>query len=495
MALIPGVRFVREFGTGMNNKGMTKYIVLDNSTLDGDWSRYWYYAPLVKRLKLFAPQVLDDYNLLIRGWHILFLKLREGVLLPNLCVLNIEGLRMHASFDRITWSALFLSPSLQELDINDATNVYLVDPQLPTYPLYFLLGALIEKLPCSSNASLSISYQPPSEDILASLYPNEYQQGYHWFSRIPDLSRLQELGITVFPLPETVRDALCITGCLPLLRRLRLEFMVDWDFEIGLDSEGQYDCDKLPPLHSNLFPSLRRLHLGRVPYFSLYQWIWSLSPLVSGLSSACIDRQEFGFSPEEYRVNVVRPIHENSPSLNALSVFVADLKMGALETTCEILSQIPLKELELHCMRYWGLFPATYSGSTFPHLQRFIIQAPLGIEHWPTIIQVAKALPNLEFLYIWPYIRTFALIGYVGIDQIALQKIKIEVQRPFLGDACTNEGWDEAVLSVLGFLRAIWPNALISTLGWASPTISPQKTSFGNQTDQLWNRSANNLCL
>ncbi|CAE6481501.1 unnamed protein product [Rhizoctonia solani] len=396
MALIPGVKFVSESSTEANGESLTKYIVIDETALNGDWSRYWYYAPLVKCLRLFTLQAVDGSNLLVRGWHILFLKLRDGALLPNLRVLNITGLRGHSSFDRIAWFALFLSPSLRKLDLNDGSNTYQVDPRLPTYPLYLLLAALNEGMLGDTNTFLSTPYRRPTEHTFSLLYSSKHRQGYSWFSNLPDLTGLRKLGITVFPSPETVRDALYITGHLPFLERLQLGFITDWDSMANLDPERRYDCSEVLPLPSNLFPSLRKLNLSHPPDIHLYHWMWSLKPLTYGLLSARVDLRSFDFNPEDYQLHVVRPLRENSPSLTALSVFVSDHqdRVGGLDVLCGILSLIPLKELKLRCIRNWGSFPAAYSGKTFPHLRRLIFDPPFAPTYWHIIIEVAKILPK-----------------------------------------------------------------------------------------------------
>ncbi|KAG8736451.1 hypothetical protein FRC11_002630, partial [Ceratobasidium sp. 423] len=413
--------------------------VLDETSVAEDWTRYWFYAPFVKRLRLFLPQALDEGSLHVRGWHFLFLKLKDGPLLPNLRALNIAGLHMHPSFEKLAWFTLFMSPSLRELDWHDGFNLQKVDPRLPTHPICFLLAALSETLPSHPCNSLHAQYARPSEHTLALLYPGKYRQGHYWFN-IPDLSHLRELGVTVFPLPETIWDALCIIGCLPLLERLKLQFMVNWDGE----PEAGYGFNSIPPCPSTLFPSLRRFHLDGLSDDRLFRWIWSLKPIVSALSSVYIEGYHFIFNLEQFNNNIVQPIHEATPNLTILSITVSELldTINTLDIVCEVLSHMRLKELELNGVKNWGPYPTTHQANIFTHLRRLRLSNSLELKWWRTLADVAKALPNLEYLYL-PLVRIFEPhdLDDANVEHTSIQPIEIEVQEPFVFGKLAIEEW------------------------------------------------------
>ncbi|CAE6535782.1 unnamed protein product [Rhizoctonia solani] len=440
LCLIPGAKFEREPGTGENGQGLAKYVVLDETSVAEDWSRYWFYAPFVKRLLLFSPQALNDGSLHVRGWHFLFLKLKDGPLLPNLRALDIAALHMHSSFEKLAWFTLFISPSLRQLDWYDGLNMQKIDPQLPTHPIYFFLAALSETFPNHPRNSLFTRYERLSEHTLALPYPSEYRQGHYCFN-MPDLSHLRELGVTVFPSPETIWDALCIIGCLPLLERLKLQFMINWDGEPG----AGFDFDNIPPCLPTLFPSLRIFDLSGLHSNRLYRWIWGLKPMVSALSSACIEGCDSTSNPEEFNNNILQPIREASPDLTSLSIAVPDLPdtMNALEIACETLSQMRLKELELRGLKGWGPYPTIHQASIFPHLRRLRLSILLELKWWQTLVNVAKALPNLEYLYIWPLIRTFEPrdLDDANVEYTSFQSIEIEVRKPFVFNLSSTEEW------------------------------------------------------
>ncbi|CAE6436663.1 unnamed protein product [Rhizoctonia solani] len=487
LTLIPGTKVVVDPSTGKNGKGLVEYIILDDSSVLEDWSRFRFYAAFVKRLKLFGSQSRRRGVLHIRSLHPLFAKSREGPLLPNLRSLDVPGLELHDSFDTLTWFVLFLSPSLQRLDVSSSLNLYRVRPQLPTYPLYLLLGAVGEFLPKDQGAlSPTISFERASEQTLVSLYPEEYQEGLHWFSHIPDLTHLRELGITFFPSLDALWDALCIIGRLPQLEQLRLEFAPSWDPVIRLRRRDKDGLETVRSLDSSLFQSLRRLHLGRVPDVRFFRWLWALNPMVSRLSYARIQTQDFK-TPEEFYATVIRYIQEGSPSLTSLSVHVYDhiktrgwdinhlkKRMGSWVIACEVLSRVPLTELELYSGGSWDLHPvAHYNNNTFPRLQHLSFLNSLELANWCILIQIAKALPSLESLQVRPEIYCFESIDYGDIAPISLRPIQVKVKKPciFANFTRAPEGPGKTFQSIFGLLRAIWPNAEILTPGWTAADI------------------------
>ncbi|CAE6407846.1 unnamed protein product [Rhizoctonia solani] len=455
LQLIPGIKITKEPDPSVEGKTIIS-ILLDEMALSEDWTRYWRYAPFVKRLTLFTPHILDGDRLRVQGWYILLVKLREGALLPNLHTLNTEAPYKTSPFDRLAWSALFLSPSLRVLDLDTGYCEQRIDPQRINSSS-LLLAALSESLPDHSKNTLSVRYEHPSEHALVSAFPTEYQEGYRWFNNTPNLAHLRKLGLTVFHSPQLLCDALCVIGHLPLLERLKL------DFGVGLEDEpdGGYDLNRTLPCSPTLFPSLRRLHLERVPNARIFRWIWGLKPLVSGISMARIDRR-FSFNSQEFNTSIIQPMREGCPSLSNISISMFDRnQMGVLETACELVSRIPLKELELRGMANWGSYPVNHQTSTFTHLRRLCILAPLELGHWRECSKLVKALPNLEYLFIWPAVLTLETQSPDDAHiKPALQPIEIEIREPIVAQHLTKEaGKDHTRSLLLSCLKTVWPNA------------------------------------
>ncbi|KAL5635221.1 hypothetical protein ACGC1H_003048 [Rhizoctonia solani] len=466
LQLIPGTQIMKEPDPGVGNSIIS--ILLDEMALSKDWTRYWHYAPFVKRLTLFTPHILADDSLRVRGWHILLVKLREGALLPNLYTLDTEAPYETSPFDRLAWSALFLSPSLRVLDLDNGYRKQRIDPRLINSSC-LLLAALSESLPAHSKNTLSVRYERPSEQALVSAFPAEYQEGCRWFTNTPNLAHLRELGVTMFHNPQLVCDALCVIGHLPLLERLKLDFGVSLESE----PEGGYDFNRTLPCSPMLFPSLRRLYLENAPNAHIFRWIWGLKPLVSGVSMAHIDRR-FSSNAEEFNTSIIQPMREGCPRLSNISISIFDQsRMGVLETACELISQMPLKELELRSMADWGSYPVNHQTSTFSHLRRLCISVPLELGHWRTCIKLVKALPNLEYLLIWPAVLTLETQSPDDADvEPALQPIEIEIREPLVAQHPTKEARKNHTRSLLlKYLKTVWPNA--SFLGrWIAHSVS-----------------------
>ncbi|CAE6480386.1 unnamed protein product [Rhizoctonia solani] len=230
LRLIPGIEITKEPDPNERRK-LIKSVVINERALTEDWTRYWHYAPFVKKLTLFTTQLIMGDSVCVRGWNFLFLKLKEGALLPNLHTLDTESPYKCSAFDRLAWSALFLSPSVRVLDWDNGHHEQWIDPRSPMNAACLLLVALSESLPNQPKIPLPIHYERPSEHMLASVCPTEYQEGYYWFNSIPNLTHITELGITVHPDPEVVCRTLCVIGHLPLLERLKLDFQVSFEDE------------------------------------------------------------------------------------------------------------------------------------------------------------------------------------------------------------------------------------------------------------------------
>ncbi|CAE7152879.1 unnamed protein product [Rhizoctonia solani] len=448
LKLIPGVQVVKEPDPS-EGSNVIRTIILDERALTGDWGRYWHYAPLVRRLSIFFSYLITDDSIRVRGWHFLFSKLKEGALLPNLRTLEVEMLYKSSQFDRLAWSALFLSPSLRVLDLDDGFHEHQIDPRLPSNSVSLLLAALSESLPAQSKNALPFQYKCPSEHALASVCPTEYQEGYRWFNSIPNLVHLKELGITVSPNPKPVWDALCVVGHLPLLERLKLKFGPNYQDE----PKGGYDFNHVLPRSPTLFPSLRKLFLEEVPDARVFRWIWSLKPLVSQISSARVGRSyEFTIDPQEFDTNIIQPMRQGSPSLTVLSVAVYRRdRIGFLEMACKLMFQIPLEELELTGLRQWDIYPAIYQATTCPHLRCLRFTGPFEPEKWRELIYLAKALPNLEYLFIWPILQILEAQDPNGIivEHPALQPIKIDIREPVIVNNLTSAEGSNHIISLV----------------------------------------------
>ncbi|CAE6411159.1 unnamed protein product [Rhizoctonia solani] len=343
-----------------------------------------------------------------------------------------------SQFDRLAWSALFLSPSLRVLDLDDGFHEHQIDPRLPSNSVSLLLAALYKSLPAHSKNALPFQYECPSEHALASVCPTEYQEGYHWFNSIPNLVHLKELGITISPNPKLVWDALCIVGHLPLLEQLKLTFMSNYQDE----PKGGYDFNHVLPCSPTLFPSLRKLILHEVPDACVFRWIWSLKPLVSQILSARVSRSyKFTIDPQEFDTIIIQPMRQGSPSLTMLSVAVYNEdRIGLLEMACKLMFQIPLEELELTGLKHWDIYPVIYQAITCPHLRCLRFRGPFEPEKWQELIYLAKALPNLEYLFIRPILQMVKAQDPNGIivEHPALQPIKIDIWEPVVFNGLTS---------------------------------------------------------
>ncbi|KAG8689409.1 hypothetical protein FRC11_002718, partial [Ceratobasidium sp. 423] len=217
-------------------------------------------------------------------------------------------------------------------------------------------------------------------------------------------------------------DELYILGCLPLLEGLTAYF----EFYRG---KAKYDSEirQFPP---SMFASLRKLHLRGVPSIALTRWLWNLEPLVSGLSSAGIRVNDHGFDREKFVTQIVQSMYRNSPCLESVSVQVnCPGRLGVLEAACELLSVMPLQALTLELYTgYLEDYPMAYSECTFARLRCLDLSGPLELDYWTVLPKIAKAFPNLEYLYICPlcYSGIRKPFDINGIDHKAFQSIKIQ---------------------------------------------------------------------
>ncbi|CAE6426845.1 unnamed protein product, partial [Rhizoctonia solani] len=461
--LIPGVKFLVGHTAYKGKHKLYKSIILDESLLDADWTRYWYYAPFIHHITPFAaPEGGIDATLHVSGWRFLFMKLQGRVLLPNLRSLHTQGLYFFSYFDRLAWFVLLLSPSLQKLNLDDISLG--LDNNLPaTRPLSLFLGAISKSSVADSSCIVATRDQwHPSEQTLASLSQGKYPEGSFWFSNMPAPTGLRDLEITMHS-PLTLWDELYIIGSLPCLERLETIFSMG-----GFSRAVTYNM-KETPFPSSLFPSLRTLSLKGASHVDLFRWVWSLKPMVSELSSAHINVPDFESNPQWLAVKFAQLIHDNSPNLISLSTNInhAPYEMGALEIACELLSTIPLQALTLDCdsIKKVGDYPSAYSRSTFHHLRRLDISPEFNTSDWATLPKIAKAFPNLEYLNITSSVESesYEPLDTNCINHMAFQPIDIQIFVYYPESSPTKgEGqWENIQADITNFLTAVWPNVTV----------------------------------
>ncbi|CAE6473352.1 unnamed protein product [Rhizoctonia solani] len=441
--LIPGVEVSEKYN---NYRGEDEYhrdIIFDESLLDASWTRYWYYAPFVHHIMPFSAQEGEVHGTPhVSGWRFLFMKLQGSVLLPNLRSLDRQEDYFVSQFDCLAWFVLLLSPSLQKLNLDHVTP----GPEngLPaTRPLSLLLGAISKSPVADSSRFVATRDQwHPSEQTLASLSPSEYPEGSFWFSNLLAPTGLRDLEITILS-PSTLWDEFCIIGLLPCLERLETYLWMD-DF-----SAVRYNL-KTTPLPSSSFPSLRALILKGTSHLDLFHWVWSLKPMVSGLSSAHITVPNFGSNRQSSAVNFAQFIHNSSPSIIELSIDMSSTsdEMGELEVACELLSTIPLQALTLDCVSAQvGDYPSGYPRSTFHHLRRLHISPKFNRSDWATLPKIAKAFPNLEYLNITASVESesYESLDTNCINHMAFQPIDIHIKVYYVERGRTDEGNREII--------------------------------------------------
>ncbi|CAE6518528.1 unnamed protein product [Rhizoctonia solani] len=399
MSLIPGVKFVEEpivseYGSVHD---VITHIIIGQNALTEDWTRYWFYAPFVKNIAPFVSYKRSyGETLRVQGWRFLFMKLNGVTLLPNLRSVDVERHNLSSCFDQLAWFALLLSPSLQFWYLGIIQWDY--DSHDLPIPFNLLFGAISRYY--SGNSSHTMPKRDewyPSERALTSICPNEYQEGLSWFVSTPAPINLRYLEIPLSPLTNVLWDELYTLGCLPFLEALVICFAYAHD-----EAEHKFRNSK-GPLPSNMFPCLQNLRLTMIPNVSLFRWIWELKPLVSGLSSTHIGGWEIGFDCETFASIVVQLLHKNSPNLVEFGCgFRVDSEgVELLQAAYELLSVMPIKTLVLDGVDI-GSFPPDYSENTFPHLRHLQLQAEYHAAGCSTYPKIAKAFPNLEYLYIDP---------------------------------------------------------------------------------------------
>ncbi|CAE6414802.1 unnamed protein product [Rhizoctonia solani] len=458
--LIPGVKLVEvPYGDeGSGEGGITPMAMIpDDSLSTEDWTRYWFYAPFVQHLNLFAF-CNDDYW--IEGSRFLFTKLNRRPLLPNLRRLSFFGMQGHSRFDRLVWFASCLSPTLQRLRLIDIPEG--PEEEDMVRPAWLLLSTLAKHFDASiPDVPSDIVDWDPSKSMPALLFPGDYQGGLFLFDNLPAPTSLRYLYIR---LPQLWQTTIYILGCLPLLEELEMGF---------------YDCrDEVAPtpnsneilLPPDSFPSLRRLRLHSMPSTVRCHELWAIKPMFSGLLLLSLDIHMIDYGTDSGRSTFNPPqlIYHNCPKLESLSLHIG-YKTQPLELMLDLLSIIPLKALCLYLGTGYNLEvedPATCSWRIFPHLRHLSLSKILGVPELKLLPKIAKACPNLEWLHIQstdPFGLREQPMDTGCVDHTAYQSIEIETDMP--GDyppymeEILQEYWNTSCCNMSSFLKAIWPNA------------------------------------
>ncbi|KAG9102572.1 hypothetical protein FRC06_001766 [Ceratobasidium sp. 370] len=259
--LIPGVEMLRYWRT------FDEIVLPDKAS--ANFSRYRIYAPLVHSLRVFETP-LRYYN--ISTWTTLsgYLGRLGGTLLPNLKQLAIHCETCPVA-DRINWIAIFLAPSLLEIQfvagsINDVLGV----PDSRASALFELITQR-----CPSIQSLSLfpepddQHEPVGPDIIPSA-PTIMS-----FEHVANMQSLRTLIMSKYVLQP---NGLMSIGLLPALEKLEVQ-------ETMLEPTFIVFSAQLPEF---LFPSLRYLTLQMINSFEIVQ-IWQMDPLVRGLTHVQIN--------------------------------------------------------------------------------------------------------------------------------------------------------------------------------------------------------------
>ncbi|KAH7342120.1 hypothetical protein B0J17DRAFT_288805 [Rhizoctonia solani] len=224
-------------------------------------------------------------------------------------------------------------------------------------------------------------------------------------------------------------------------------------------------------LPSDSFPSLRRLYLPEVQGDTIYHRVWALKPMVSKLLSVVIGAYCFDFD-KGFIPNLVQPIYENSPHLESLSLYMSVYlgKPRLLGFWCKLLSVMPLKVLALKSccgIGDLGNYPTTHYGSIFPHLRRLRLSNKLRLTDWKMLPKIAKACPNLEWLYIYPRgeVDYYEPLNARSVNHRSFQPIEIQMLEIRFDPELTSEDekWRNIWSNMVRFLTTIWPNAYIVT--------------------------------
>ncbi|KAF8595908.1 hypothetical protein BDV93DRAFT_611166 [Ceratobasidium sp. AG-I] len=239
--LLPGVSYVPENST-------TNIILPDLST--SDFSRFDFYAPLVRRLEIF-DEVHDQDVIFDCGSLMSYTQ--HTTLLPNLKYLVFNS---ESSEEQLSWLTVFLSPSL--LSIQDTIPWY--EPVLDAESALALVANIA--LRCLSLEDLSLyasfDYSPDQHARLIPLLLPIYEY----------IGRMQNLQSLRTNVPVFEASALPVLGRLTRLDTLEIYQVYGPIFPM----EGV-------TLPDNLFPSLRKLCLP-VLEIEEFKAIWNIRQMI-----------------------------------------------------------------------------------------------------------------------------------------------------------------------------------------------------------------------
>ncbi|CAE6413403.1 unnamed protein product [Rhizoctonia solani] len=421
LRLIPGVKVDRiKFETIGTCKIITQLKVYDNS-LYRDWTRYWFYARHVKyltavRWEWVGYKIRVKCN--IQGWNVIFRKLKEGVLLPNLRTLDFI-LRCNPYIEALpflAWFTLFLSPSIQELSIE---HKKLPVDEFPVSPAVLFIASLAESLSDKEKISLSPYYSFPTETTLSSLCPSGYQERHYWFTHLPKLTSLRALSIEDTGFSKGIVEGLFVLGHLPYLESLKIRLDLDQTIK-----ETTFSPD-------TLFPSLRLLTLIYMNY-RVFRYIWGLRSMVSKLTTVSLEFDDGERCDTEALANIVLSLTECSPCVSHLYISGSfpGREQKELEVALGLISRLSLRSLTVKltgCKEVKKIyFPS--QEPTFSALRYLELENPI---QEPNLRVISKIFPNLMFfkvLYDDLNSEYWEESTYESNSQTARQPIKIDVK-------------------------------------------------------------------
>ncbi|CAE6495178.1 unnamed protein product [Rhizoctonia solani] len=441
LALIAGTKISVDSNDNM------QIFMAHKSLTDEDLRRFNFYAPFVKRLNCFKIEKYSRYRL--RGWKQLLTALGSSPLLPNLHILTFNTRPTTTPFEQQAWFMLLLSPPIQELSLI-TTSTSNADLNASAAELFFrcvsttLLG--ITDLPSSSN-------DPPPHSIRTTVISTRSDdvERISWLTTVRDLASLSQLFISM----STLRAGqLSSIGLLPRLESLELDFDVDRNG----NSTSSYTTPNLP---DDAFPRLRHFGLINLPDVPSFHAIWSLTPLVSNLTSVTLHFNKYRWmnvlTHDEIISDFIHPISEKSPDLVDIAIHPPEYEWNEAESSAPmfgLIARLPLTKLRFAPMVPLHISIPRAAGEY--HLLRRL-ELPTSWVEVADIKTLAIAFPNLEYLALQITIHP----GDFEDDQptpTSPRPIILRVLSVFLEE---DPLWDGAILGegLARLLHSLWPKA------------------------------------
>ncbi|QRV83241.1 hypothetical protein RhiJN_11257 [Ceratobasidium sp. AG-Ba] len=391
-ALLPDTKVVVCIGGAKKNDGSGSLnIAFPSSFSDSGLVRFRYYSSFVRRIEVYNNELYKEYT--VQNWQTIYNFSKETCLLPNLQSLVLtQSTWISNQFyyqTRLPWLILFNNPSLKSF------TTCVANVQNP--PIFSAIGAscLLRCLAnsCPSLQSLdlypTLSLEPFYQDrmFLSEFKDSEDDESVSWFERLPSLTNLRSLRITV-PVPH--QFGLEALGRLPRLENLELTLLPE-----------HFDNDQLNlmlPLES--FPSLCRIALYRLPDLKFFKAIWHLNSMTSNLNAIVIHFDKYrwpdlmGYRELSEMVDI---ICERSTYINDLTIYPPYEGKG--NETSEILFKL-LSSLPLTRLCFAPVTPTVlnfgHRSTIYPELRKLELNTP-----WTRLADlhaVARCFPNLEYL-------------------------------------------------------------------------------------------------